>query len=106
MQIFNSGSFWFVEGILFCVVVLALRAWSRERAIPLTWWKWVAFGFWVLLAGFTLAFVGTSLGEGEPTAAVRGGLMFGLVSVIAAVALWRVWMIGAKAREQRQVAKS
>jgi len=97
MQIFNSGLFWFVEGVLFCVMVLALRSWARERGIPFRWWKWFAFGSWVLLAGFTLAFVGTSLGEGEPTAAIRGGLLFGLVSVIAGVAVWRIWMIGANA---------
>ena len=98
MQIFNSGLFWFVEGILFCVMVLALRSWARERGIPFRWWKWLSFGSWVLLTGFTLAFVGTSLGEGEPTAAIRGGLLFGLVSVIAGVAVWRIWMIGAKAQ--------
>jgi len=97
MQIFNSGLFWFVEGILFCVMVLALRSWARERAIPLAWWKWIAFGMWVLLIGFTLAFVGTSLGEGEPTAAIRGGLLFGLASVILGVAVWRAWLIGARA---------
>jgi len=106
MQIFNSGLFWFVEGILFSVMVLALRSWARERSIPLPWWKWLAFGVWVLLAGFTIAFVGTSFGEGEPTAAVRGGLMFGLVSVIAAVVVWRLWMIGAGRREKRSVAET
>ena len=105
MQIFNSGLFWFVEGILFCVIVLALRAWSRDRSIPLPWWKWLAFGVWDLLAGFTIAFVGTSFGEGEPTAAMRGGLLFGLVSVIAAVGLWRLWMIGTKSGEKGRVAK-
>ena len=105
MQFFNSGAFWFIEGILFCVVVLALRAWARDRSIPLAWWKWLAFGAWVLLAGFSIAFIGTSFGEGEPTAAIRGGLLFGLVSVIAAVALWRLWMVSAKRREHAPVDK-
>ena len=106
MQIFNSGLFWFIEGILFCVTVLALRAWAMDRAIPLTWWKWLGFGSWVLLAGFTLAFIGTSLGEGEPTAAIRGGLLFGLVSVIVGVAVWRTWLIGAKTDRKAHVAES
>ena len=35
MQIFNSGFFWFVEGILFVVMILAFRAFMRERGIPL-----------------------------------------------------------------------
>jgi len=106
MQIFNSGFFWFAEGILFCVMVLGLRSFSLDRSIPLTWWKWVAFGVWALLTGFTIAFVGTSLGEGEPTAAIRGGLMFGFVAIIAAVVLWRVWMIGTPSQTTEKVAES
>ena len=106
MQVFNSGLFWFVEGVLFCVMVLALRAWARDRTIPLTWWKWLVFAVWVLLAGFTIAFVGTSLGEGEPTAAMRGGLLFGLVSAIVGVAVWRVWLIGVTIDGKAQVADS
>jgi len=105
MQLFNSGFFWFIEGVLFCVVVLALRAWARDRSISLTWWKWLAFGVWVLLAGFTIAFVGTSFGEGEPTAAVRGGLLFGFVCVIGAVALWRLLLVGSKPGKKGHVAQ-
>ena len=99
MELFNSGLFWFVEGILLCVMVLAVRAWAQDRSVPLTWWKWLTFGVWILYTGTTIAFIGTSLGEGEPTAALRGGLLFGLVSVISAVVLWRIWMIGARPRE-------
>jgi hypothetical protein len=98
MQIFNSGFFWFVEGILFCVMVLGVRAWARDRALPQSWWKWLAFGLWVSFAGFTIAFVGTSFGEGEPTAAVRGGILFGGVVILSGVGLWRLWMIGATHR--------
>jgi len=68
MQIFNSGLFWFVEGILFVVVILALRVWAADRGLPMPPWKWVLILLWVLLAGFTIAFVGTSFGEGEPVA--------------------------------------
>jgi hypothetical protein len=58
MQIFNSALFWFVEGILFVVVILAVRAWAQDRALPMPTWKWVLFsiiagvGLWrVMLAG-------------------------------------------------------
>jgi uncharacterized membrane protein (DUF485 family) len=60
----------------------------------------VKFVLWILLAGFTIAFVGTSFGEGEPTAAIRGGLLFGLISVIAGVGVWRI--IVRRAREDGQ----
>ena len=94
MQIFNSGLFWFIEGILFVVVILAVRAWAQDRGLPMPVWKWVLFLLWVALAGFTIAFVGTSFGEGEPVAATRGGLLFGLLTIIAGVGLWRVLMVG------------
>jgi len=92
VQIFNSGFFWFVEGILFVVVILAVRAWAKDRGLPMPVWKWVLFLFWILLAGFTIAFVGTSFGEGEPVAATRGGLLFGLITIISGVGVWRVLM--------------
>ena len=101
MPIFNSGFFWFVEGILCCIVVLGIRAWALDRAIPMPWWKWLAVGMWALFTGFTIAFVGTSLGEGEPTAAVQGGIMFGIVAVLSGAGVWRLWMIGAGSREKQ-----
>ncbi len=94
MRIFDSGLFWFVEGILFVVVILAVRAWAQDRGLPMPIWKWVLFLLWVALAGFTIAFVGTSFGEGEPVAATRGGLLFGLISIIAGVGLWRLLLAG------------
>jgi hypothetical protein len=97
MQLFNSGIFWFVEGILFVVILLALRAWARDRGLPMSPWKWGLFLLWLAFAGFTLAFVGTSFGEGEPTAGARGGLFFGLLTVISGVGVWRVLLAGRSA---------
>ena len=101
MQIFNSGFFWFAEGILVCIVALGIRAWALDRSIPMPWWKWVAVSVWALFTGFAIAFVGTSLGEGEPTAAVQGGIMFGIVAVLSGVGVWRLWMIGAVPGEKQ-----
>ena len=72
----------------------------QDRGIEFPWWKWALFLFWVLLAGFTLAFVGTSFGEGEPVAGTRGGLLFGLVTIISGAGLWRVLFSGGKARAE------
>ena len=96
MRIFDSGLFWFVEGILFVVVILAARAWAQDRGLPMPIWKWVLFLIWIALAGFAIAFVGTSFGEGEPVAATRGGLLFGLITIIAGVGLWRVMLAGSR----------
>jgi hypothetical protein len=90
MQIFNSGFFWFVEGILFVFVIMGVNAATTERGVPLSFGKWVLFLVWLLLAGFTIAFVGTSFGEGEAVAAQRGGLLFGLITIISGVGMWRL----------------
>jgi hypothetical protein len=95
VQIFNSGLFWFVEGILFVVVVLAVRSWAGDRGVRMQVWKWALLLAWLGFAGFTVAFVGTSFGEGEPVAGARGGLFFGLVAIIAGVGLWRFLLAGA-----------
>ena len=100
MGFFTSGFFWFAEGVLFTIALLAFRAWAQDRAIPMPYWKWIALGIWTLLAGFTLAFVGTSIGEGEPTAAMRGGILFGVIVVISGAGLWRLLMIGAGTGER------
>lgn len=94
MQIFNSGLFWFVEGILFVVIILGMSVWAKDRGIAMKPWKWVLFVLWLSLAGFTIAFVGTSFGEGEPVAGTRGGLLFGLVTILFGGGLIRVLFSG------------
>jgi len=94
MQTFNSGFFWFVEGILFVVMILGVRALLQDRGAGVAFWKWGIFVAWVVVGGFTIAFVGTSLGEGEPVAAQRGGLLFGLLTIISGVGVWRLLLSG------------
>ena len=73
MSFFSSGLFWFVEGVFACLAVLGLKLWAEDRGIPMPFWKWVLAGIWIVLLGFTIAFVGTSLGENEVVAARLGG---------------------------------
>ena len=90
MDFFTSGLFWFIEGVFACLAVIAVKLWTEDRGIAMPWWKWGLLVIWVCLAGFTLAMVGTSFGEGEPRAGWMGGLMFGVITVIAGVVFWRV----------------
>jgi len=87
MDFFTSGMFWFAEGVLTCLMVLGFKAWMEDRGRPMPIWKWLLFGLWVMLAGFTLAFVGTCIGENEPDAALKGGVLFGAVTVVSGVDL-------------------
>ncbi|UCH82569.1 MAG: dehalogenase [Candidatus Latescibacterota bacterium] len=90
MAFFTGGLFWFIEGVLACLAVVAIKIWTQDRGIAMPWWKWLLTALWFCLAGFTLAMIGTSLGEGEPRAAVMGGVVFGVVTVVTGVAFWRV----------------
>ena len=96
MQFFNSGLFWFLEGVFVCLTVIGFKIWMEDRGIPMPFWKWILLGIWILLFGFTIAFIGTSLGEKEPKAAILGGVIFGLAVIITGVGLWRVLRIGKK----------
>ena len=90
MGFFSNGTFWFVEGILLCLAVFGFKTWADDRGIRLNIWKWLLLGLWLLFFGFTITFVGTSLGENETTAALKGGIIFGLVAIISGVGLWRL----------------
>jgi hypothetical protein len=95
MTFFTSGFFWLVEGILLCLVLVGFKSWMEDRAIPMPVWKWALVLAWIVLVGSTLAFIGTSLGENEIKAAVRGGLLFGFITAAAGVGLWRMLKKGA-----------
>ena len=96
MGFFNTGLFWFIEGIFACLVVIGLKTWAEDHNIHMPFWKWILFGFWILFFGFTIAFVGTSIGENEMVAATKGGIIFGIISIISGVGLWRIIKIGKK----------
>jgi hypothetical protein len=53
-------------------------------------WKWLLTAAWILYTGVTIAFIGTSIGENEQAAALKGGLTLGIVSIAAFVFLWRI----------------
>lgn len=93
---FNSGFFWFVMGILMTVAFLGARAWFQDKHIAMPWWKWLLVALWALLLAFTLGWVGTSIGENEVKAAGVGGAIFGVLTIILGVGLWRVLLLKRK----------
>jgi drug/metabolite transporter (DMT)-like permease len=96
---FTSGLFWFIEGILACVVVIGLKTWMEDRDVPMPLWKWLVVVCWFMGLGVTIAFVGTCLGENETHAATQGGMIFGTVVIITGVAAWRMLRIGSRAKK-------
>jgi type VI protein secretion system component VasK len=96
MDFFNSGLFWFLEGIFACLAVIGFKFWMEDRKIPMPFWKWILLGIWFFFFGFTIAFIGTNLGEKEAQAALLGGIIFGLIAIVTGVGLWRLLKIGKK----------
>jgi hypothetical protein len=90
MTFFETGAFWFLEGILFCLALWGIRAWAQDSGVAVPPWKWALVATWMLYCGFTLSFIGTCLGEKERHAALLGGSIFGLIAVVGGVGLYRV----------------
>lgn len=94
MSFFTSGAFWFAEGVLCVLAAIGLKVWMDDRNTPMGLWKWLLVGAWMLMFGFTIAFIGTSVGENEMVAAQKGGIMFSVICVIAGAVVWRLLQIG------------
>ena len=90
MSFFISGLFWFIQGILVTIIVAGFNIWMKDRNVKMVWWKWGLWAFWMTLAAFTIAFIFTSLGEGEKVAAVKGGIIFSIITIISGVGIWRL----------------
>ncbi len=102
MSFFTSGTFWFIEGVLFIVLLTALRVWLKTKGAAMTWWKWFLLVVWIFLAGFTAAFIGTNIGEGEYTAALRGGGASAILVLIYALVLLRVLGVSGGRKYERE----
>lgn len=90
MSFFTSGIFWFIQGILATIIVLGFKTWMDERGVRMVWWKWIIWALWMMLAAFTIAFIFTSLGEGENVAVVKGGIIFFLITIVTGTGTWRL----------------
>ena len=94
MTFFTSGAFWFVEGILAVLAVIGLKVWMEDRSTPMGPWKWLLVAAWMVLLGFTIAFIGTSVGEKELVAAEKGGILFSVICIVTGAGVWRLLQIG------------
>lgn len=93
MDFFQSNFFWFIEGLLACLTIIALRVWAQDKGIPMPFWKWPVVIIWVVFCGVSIAFVGTSIGEGEMDAAFFGAIFAAVIASISGVVVWRLLKI-------------
>lgn len=90
MGFFGSSFFWFIEGMFACLAIIALRIWTRDRGIRMPFWKWPVVVVWVLFLAISIAYVGTSIGEGEMDAAFFGAIFAAVMASILGVVAWRL----------------
>ncbi len=90
MSFFEGGLFWFVEGLLAALAIVALRTWAQDKGIRMSFWKWPMVVVWVLFLGVSIAYVGTSIGEGEMDAAFLGAICGAVMASISGVVVWRL----------------
>lgn len=94
MSFFTSGTFWFIEGILAILTLIGFKEWMADRKTPMPFWKWLIFCLWLLMVGFTIAFIGTCIGENEMVAARKGGIIFSVAAIAAGAGGWQLLQIG------------
>lgn len=82
---------WLINGMCLMIVLLSLWKWNEQRKNSLKWWQWSIIGGWGILLMVSSGFIGTALGEGEPRAAMIGGTIFVLTTVISGIMLWRMF---------------
>jgi hypothetical protein len=87
---FNGNTFWFLNGIIFVVIVFALKAFAEEKGWAMNWWKWLLSGIWYLIPFLSFYAWGTFIGENFPLPGFYTFLTGFVISVILGVGLWRL----------------
>ena len=93
---FNGNTFWFLNGIIFVVIVFALKAFAEDKGWAMSWWKWLLTGIWYLIFSTGFYAWGTLIGENFPMPGFRFFLFNTFISLILGVGLWRLLTIKPK----------
>jgi hypothetical protein len=96
LSFFTTGTFWFIMGILSVGVFAGAKILFEERGFAMSWWKWTLVVVWWLLLFVTAAAPMTLLAEREPKGAWGTLGIFGVLTVVLGVGLWRVLASGKK----------
>lgn len=94
LEFFTSGTFWFIIGILTVFVAMGANAWFKERGFTMNWWKWLLTALWYLLLNITVAAPFTLFAEREPEGAWATLGIFGVITIVLGVGLWRLLVRG------------
>ena len=87
---FEGNVFWFLMGMLAILVGVGFKYFADDRNWVLTWWKWLLVIVWYCIFNLSFLAWGTLIGENEPGAGWRVGLLGLFISLILGVGLWRL----------------
>ncbi len=90
MSFFETNIFWFIEGVLACVAIIAFRMWAQDKNIKMSPWKWPVVIAWIIFIAVAIGFVTTSIGEGEKDAAFYGAVSGAVIAAVSGVMVWRL----------------
>ena len=76
--------------VSFVVALYCLYGYVKERKFKFSWWKWILCSAWLLGMFLIFAFIGTAVGEGEPGAAMRGGIAFLIIVALSGAAVFAI----------------
>ena len=83
---------WFIIGIIFGALVLALASWMRGKNFSVAWYEWLMGIVGLGLLVFTIQNFAGSFAEQESTAAMMFLLIIGLPAVILMAVAWQLAM--------------
>ncbi len=82
--------FWIVMGLLYALLILGARIWFKDLGYQMNWWKWFITACWFIFLSVTIAGGFTLFGENEMKAGYYFLGLFGMISVISGVGVWRL----------------
>ena len=81
------------NGLIFLGAVCAfycLHHYMKETNRKMNWWKWILAVCWALGVMFSVAVLGTFIGEGASQAVAPGGLFFLVVILISGAVVYKL----------------
>ena len=84
---------WSVLSALFILALWGMQSLLSYRNVMFTIWQWAGYVIWLLWTLTGVAMVWTFIDERETRAARVGTLIFGGVSVLAAIGMALLWIL-------------
>ena len=78
-----------IIGICLAIGFVGLYNRAKSKNLKISWWQWAVTIIWLLCTGFVLKLIEGFIIEGALRAALVMGGIFGFLSIVAAVLLFR-----------------